>query len=64
MLSKKEEDARESEDREESGWAVQVRGEDLDRLDGSDERLRFDEPAGGFGWDFYVDLDGKGRERV
>lgn len=31
----------------------------MERLGATDEKLRFNEPVGDFGWDFYVDLDGK-----
>ncbi len=33
--------------------------EDLDKLNTIDKKLRFNDPSGNFGWDFYTDLDGK-----
>ena len=33
--------------------------EDLEKLDGIDKKLRFNDPSASFGWDFYADLDGK-----
>lgn len=33
--------------------------EDLERLEGVDRKMRFNDPSGNFGWDFYADLDGK-----
>ena len=33
--------------------------EDLDRLSGVDKKLRFNDPSGNFGWEFYKDLEGK-----
>lgn len=32
---------------------------DLERLNGIDKKMRFNDPSGSFGWDFYTDLDGK-----
>ncbi|KAK4697827.1 hypothetical protein P7C71_g300, partial [Lecanoromycetidae sp. Uapishka_2] len=32
---------------------------DLEKLDGIDKKLRFNDPSGNFGWDFYKDLEGK-----
>ncbi|KAI9808418.1 MAG: hypothetical protein M1827_007477 [Pycnora praestabilis] len=32
---------------------------DLKKLDGLDKKIRFNDPSGGFGWNFYADLDGK-----
>lgn len=33
--------------------------EDLDKLSTIDKKLRFNDPSGNFGWDFYTDLEGK-----
>lgn len=33
--------------------------EDLDKLSAVDKKLRFNDPSGNFGWDFYTDLEGK-----
>lgn len=33
--------------------------EDLDKLNAIDKKLRFNDPSGNFGWNFYTDLDGK-----
>ncbi|KAK5003360.1 hypothetical protein LTR39_006446, partial [Cryomyces antarcticus] len=33
--------------------------EDLKKIDGIDKKLRFNDPSGSFGWNFYADLDGK-----
>ncbi|KAF1831515.1 Aldo/keto reductase [Decorospora gaudefroyi] len=33
--------------------------EDLERVDGLDRKLRFNDPSASFGWEFYGDLDGK-----
>jgi alcohol dehydrogenase (NADP+) len=33
--------------------------EDVKKVDGMDKKLRFNDPSGSFGWDFYTDLDGK-----
>ena len=33
--------------------------EDLKKLDGLDKKIRFNDPSGAFGWDFYTDLEGK-----
>lgn len=32
---------------------------DVERIDKIDKKLRFNDPSGAFGWDFYTDLDGK-----
>lgn len=32
---------------------------DLKKLDGLDRKLRFNDPSGNFGWNFYTDLEGK-----
>jgi len=34
-------------------------GEDLEKLKGVDKKIRFNDPSGSFGWDFYTDLEGK-----
>ena len=33
--------------------------EDVKKIDGIDKKMRFNDPSGGFGWNFYADLDGK-----
>jgi alcohol dehydrogenase (NADP+) len=33
--------------------------EDLKKISGIDKKLRFNDPSGSFGWNFYADLDGK-----
>jgi len=33
--------------------------EDVKKIDGIDKKMRFNDPSGNFGWDFYKDLDGK-----
>lgn len=33
--------------------------EDVDKIDGLDKKLRFNDPSKNFGWNFYADLDGK-----
>ncbi|KAL6717926.1 hypothetical protein ACLMJK_004011 [Lecanora helva] len=33
--------------------------EDVDRVGGIDKKLRFNDPSGNFGWNFYADLEGK-----
>lgn len=33
--------------------------EDVAKIDGIDKKLRFNDPSGSFGWNFYKDLDGK-----
>ena len=35
--------------------------EDMKRIEGIDRKLRFNDPSGSFGWNFYEDLDGKKR---
>lgn len=32
---------------------------DVQKIDGIDKKLRFNDPSKNFGWDFYTDLDGK-----
>ena len=32
---------------------------DLERLNGVDKKVRFNDPSGSFGWNFYADLEGK-----
>ncbi len=32
---------------------------DLDRIAAIDKKLRFNDPSGNFGWNFYADLEGK-----
>jgi hypothetical protein len=32
---------------------------DVEKIDKIDKKLRFNDPSGAFGWDFYTDLDGK-----
>jgi len=34
-------------------------GEDVKKIDGLDKKMRFNDPSGNFGWEFYKDLDGK-----
>ena len=36
-----------------------LEAEDLKKLNGIDKKLRFNDPSGSFGWDFYADLEGK-----
>jgi alcohol dehydrogenase (NADP+) len=33
--------------------------EDVKKIDGIDRKLRFNDPSGSFGYNFYTDLDGK-----
>ena len=33
--------------------------EDFDKIASIDKKLRFNDPSGNFGWNFYADLDGK-----
>ena len=35
--------------------------EDMEKLGGVDKKIRFNDPSGNFGWDFYADLEGKKR---
>lgn len=37
----------------------ELKAEDVKKIDGVDKKLRFNDPSGNFGWDFYTDLDGK-----
>lgn len=32
---------------------------DVEKIDGIDKKIRFNDPSGSFGWNFYSDLDGK-----
>ena len=32
---------------------------DIEKINAIDKKLRFNDPSGNFGWDFYKDLDGK-----
>jgi len=34
-------------------------GDEVQKIDELDKKLRFNDPSGSFGWDFYKDLDGK-----
>ena len=36
-----------------------LEAEDLKKLNGIDKKLRFNDPSGSFGCDFYADLEGK-----
>jgi alcohol dehydrogenase (NADP+) len=36
-----------------------LEAEDVKKIDGIDKKLRFNDPSGAFGWNFYADLDGK-----
>ena len=38
---------------------IVLSAEELEKIDGLDKKLRFNDPSGSFGWDFYKDLDGK-----
>ena len=31
----------------------------MKKIDALDKKLRFNDPSGSFGWNFYKDLDGK-----
>jgi alcohol dehydrogenase (NADP+) len=33
--------------------------EDVEKITGIDKKMRFNDPSGSFGWNFYKDLDGK-----
>lgn len=33
--------------------------EDIQKIDSIDKKVRFNDPSGNFGWNFYADLDGK-----
>lgn len=33
--------------------------EDVEKVDGLDKKLRFNDPSASFGWNFYADLEGK-----
>lgn len=33
--------------------------EDVQKIDGIDKKLRFNDASEGFGWNFFADLDGK-----
>jgi len=33
--------------------------EDVEKITGIDKKMRFNDPSGNFGWNFYTDLDGK-----
>ncbi|OAL50295.1 Aldo/keto reductase [Pyrenochaeta sp. DS3sAY3a] len=41
----------------ESGFELSA--EEIDRIDALDRKIRFNDPSGSFGWNFYADLDGK-----
>lgn len=36
-----------------------LEGDDVKKIDSLDKKLRFNDPSGNFGWNFYKDLDGK-----
>ena len=36
-----------------------MEAEDLKKLNRIDKKLRYNNPSGSFGWDFYTDLEGK-----
>ena len=36
-----------------------LEADDVKKIDGLDKKLRFNDPSGSFGWNFYTDLDGK-----
>lgn len=36
-----------------------LESEDVKKIDALDKKLRFNDPSGSFGWNFYADLDGK-----
>ncbi|EME49956.1 hypothetical protein DOTSEDRAFT_20353 [Dothistroma septosporum NZE10] len=36
-----------------------LEAEDMKKIDALDKKMRFNDPSGNFGWDFYKDLDGK-----
>jgi len=37
----------------------QLEAEDVEKIDGLDKKLRFNDPSANFHWEFYTDLDGK-----
>lgn len=37
----------------------ELKPEDVEKVDSLDKKMRFNDPSGSFGWDFYTDLDGK-----
>lgn len=37
----------------------ELSAEDVQKIDGIDRKLRFNDPSANFGWNFYSDLDGK-----
>lgn len=36
-----------------------LEAEDVKKIDSIDKKIRFNDPSGSFGWNFYQDLDGK-----
>ena len=41
------------------GGGFRLEKEDVERIDGLDKKMRFNDPSGRFGYEFYTDLDGK-----
>lgn len=41
------------------GGDFELDKEDLERIEGIDKKMRFNDPSKNFGWEFYADLDGK-----
>jgi hypothetical protein len=41
------------------GRRLQLDAEDIKKIEGMDKKMRFNDPSGNFGWNFYADLDGK-----
>jgi len=41
------------------GGDFKLSQEDVEQINGLDKKLRFNDPSGNFGWNFYKDLDGK-----
>lgn len=37
----------------------ELQPEDMQKIDALDKKMRFNDPSGSFGWNFYTDLDGK-----
>ena len=41
------------------GGDFKLEAEDVKKIDAIDKKMRFNDPSGNFGWNFYADLDGK-----
>jgi diketogulonate reductase-like aldo/keto reductase len=41
------------------GGDFELSGEEVEKISGIDKKMRFNDPSGNFGWEFYKDLEGK-----